>query len=81
MRKVFEQIIDGRKYSFMPSFLTGQDQHYAITVVDDYKKSLTFRMKRDESDQWKLQAQVLPQWIHDIELELNDAIESSNQES
>lgn len=65
----------------MPSFLSGQDQHYAITVVDDSNKSTTFRMKRDESEQWKIQAQVLPQWIHDIELELNDAIESANEES
>lgn len=40
----------------------------------------TFRMNRDEDGHWKIMAQVLPQEVHDLDLEFSDAIEDCETE-
>jgi hypothetical protein len=58
------------------SAIYGTERTYSITTKDD-NKLVTFRMRKDENGQWKILAQVLPMWIHQKELELNDEIENS----
>ena len=66
------------EFHFRRSFLQGDELTYSITFLDKDKPT-TFRMKRDESGQWKIQAQVLPQFIHDSELRLSDIIDENEQ--
>ncbi|SKD08450.1 hypothetical protein SAMN05660461_4330 [Chitinophaga ginsengisegetis] len=64
---------DGEKLiDFTPTFY-GNELHYSIKIehVDQ------FRMAKDEEGMWRIGAQVLPLWVHEIDLELHDIIEDN----
>jgi len=50
---------------------------YHITVLDE-DELLLFRMKRNEKDEWKIDNQVLPDWVFTAETELGRLIENEN---
>jgi hypothetical protein len=53
---------------------------YHITVMND-DELLLFRMKRNEKEEWKIDNQVLPEWVFDAEAELRKTIENENRKS
>jgi iron only hydrogenase large subunit-like protein len=65
-----------RKFQFHSAF-DGIERTYSITTSEENNKLVTFRMKKDEKGQWKILAQVLPMWIQEKEMELNDEIVNS----
>lgn len=65
-------------FYFRRSFLQGDELTYSITFLEK-EKPTTFRMKRDESGQWKIQAQALPTWILDSEMRLSYILDENEQ--
>jgi hypothetical protein len=55
---------------FTPNF-NGGELYYSVKISDVDG----FRMTKDESGMWKIAAQGLPAWVHEMDLELNDIIE------
>jgi hypothetical protein len=53
---------------------------YHITVNND-DELLLFRMKRNEKDEWKIDNQVLPEWVFKAEAELSLTIMQENLKS
>lgn len=77
MESTFEKTINGRNYKFLDVKLQGTTEAiYTIEFVnEETKRKQTFEMKMDEEGQWKIQAQILPEYVHEAEFELGDAIE------
>jgi hypothetical protein len=77
MEAIFEKEIRGHKFRFVDVRLEGTTE--AIYTVefyyDELRRNHRFEMKMDEEGQWKIQAQILPKYVHDAEFELGDAIE------
>jgi len=77
MQPIFEKEINGHNFKFLNVKLGGTNE--AIYTVefyyDELRKHQTFEMKMDEDGQWKIQAQILPKYVHDAELELGNSIE------
>jgi len=69
MLQSFTKEIKGREYEFSRTFF-GNELQYVITIKDDTGKLTPFRMRRDEENLWKTQAQVLPKWVHEAEDDL-----------
>jgi hypothetical protein len=80
MHALFEKHINGHKYKFLSVKLEGTTE--AIYTVefyyDELRRNQTFEMKKDEEGQWKIQAQILPKYVHEAEYELGDAIEDQH---
>jgi hypothetical protein len=51
--------------------------HIGYINTDDNNKIEQFRLYRDENNQWKIAAQILPNWIHEKELEFGDLIDEN----
>ncbi|MEI9912270.1 MAG: hypothetical protein WDO71_23015 [Bacteroidota bacterium] len=73
MRELFEYTLKKIPFKFERVFYNVEDLYYHIGFDNNGKVEI-FRMKKDEEGMWKIQAQVLPLWIHEMELELNDVI-------
>lgn len=76
MATIFEKSIGNRTYTFNQVFYPNDELYYNITF-DNNSQKVTFRMKRDESKMWKLQAQKLPEDVYDVEMDLGDAIDDN----
>jgi hypothetical protein len=50
---------------------------YHITVMND-DELLLFRMRKNEKDEWKIDNQVMPDWVFTAEGELSKHIEKEN---
>ena len=59
---------------FFKEVFFGNEIIYHIQFIDDSNKLETFRMKKDESGQFKILAQKLPLWIHENDLLFSDII-------
>jgi len=71
-RKV--KTVDGEKLiDFAPTFY-GSELYYSIKIPDIER----FRMTKNEEGMWKISAQALPLWVHEIELEFHDLIEDQS---
>lgn len=79
MKQFFSDTLNKVSFHFERVFYNIEDMYYHITFNDN-GKSETFRMKKDEEGMWKIQAQKLPTWIHEKELEFNDVI-AANESS
>lgn len=51
------------------------DNLFHVDVSDDRGNRLIFKMQKDASG-WKIIDEVLPNWIYDTEMKLNEAIEN-----
>jgi hypothetical protein len=63
--------------SYSPDLFYPNQLWYHITVMND-DELLLFRMKRNEKDEWKIDNQVLPEWVFKAEPELGKTIENEN---
>lgn len=77
MQLDFEKTINGRKFKFVNVALKGTNEAiYTVEFFEEQeKRTKMFEMKMDEDGQWKIQAQILPQYVHEAEFELGDAID------
>jgi hypothetical protein len=50
---------------------------YHITVMND-DELLLFRMRKNDNGEWKIDNQVLPEWVFKVEAELSDTIKNEN---
>ncbi|MBO9682272.1 MAG: hypothetical protein J7502_06330 [Flavisolibacter sp.] len=80
MQAQFTKTLNGHEYEFhqvgYPQFRDQLVYHISF-YNEELDKRETFRMKLDEEGMWKIQAQVLPDYVHDAELDLNDAIQDN----
>ncbi|MGZ5191580.1 MAG: hypothetical protein ACXWCZ_11210 [Flavisolibacter sp.] len=79
MAVLFEKTIKGRLYKFIQvDYSNSNEPIYTIEFVNDVndnqKRTLRFRMKKDDEGHWKIQPQRLPDYVHQSEYELGDAI-------
>ena len=73
MSNLFNKVIHDRQFHFQPLEF-GQEAGYHVDVKDEENTRWEFRIFRME-DKWKIEGEMLPQWIHDIGLELGEAID------
>lgn len=64
-----------KEFNFKKVFYDSTNLMYHVNVVIKPTENLQFRMRKDPSGLWVIAAQVLPEWLFDIEMELNDVIE------
>lgn len=76
MKEIFTSTLKGVSFDFERVFYGNDDLFYHISF-NNKGKTETFRMKRDDEGIWKIQAQVLPIWIHEMELDFNDVIKEN----
>ena len=67
-----------REFNFRLTSLS-DDNRYSVDVPDDKGNRVQFSIIRDNSNQWKIAAQLMPLWIHDTESVLAEAIEENLQ--
>jgi hypothetical protein len=72
MSNLFNKVIHGRQFNFQPLEF-GQQAGYHVDVKDEDNARWEFRIFLTE-DQWKIEGEKLPQWIHDISSELGNTI-------
>jgi hypothetical protein len=72
MGNLFSKVIKEKQFNFQP-FEFGEQSGYHVDVKDDEGTRWEFRMLK-ESEQWKLEAEKLPEWIREIQSSLADAI-------
>ena len=48
---------------------------FFVDVTDDRSNRIIFQMQKDSSDSWKIQPQLLPDWILKNESKLHELIE------
>lgn len=66
---------EGRLREFNFRKLSGVNEGiFTVDVSDDRGNRILFRMQK-ENNTWKIIQQPLPNWIWDIEISFNDAIE------
>jgi hypothetical protein len=53
---------------------------YHITVMND-DELLLFRMRKNDKEEWKIDNQVLPEWVFKAEAELSETIKNENAPS
>jgi hypothetical protein len=71
----------GRLREFNFRKLRGVEQEmFTVDTVDDRGNRILFRMIK-ENNQWTILQQILPGWIAESELKLNEAIEDELQRS
>ena len=71
----------GRLREFNFRKLRGLEQEmFTVDTVDDRGNRILFRMIK-ENNQWTILQQILPGWIAESELKLNEAIEDELQRS
>jgi hypothetical protein len=73
MSNLFDKVIHDRQFNFQPLEF-GQEAGYHVDVNDEENTRWEFRIFRT-GDTWKIEGEKLPQWIHDIELELGKAVD------
>ena len=80
MSTYFSKIIKAgerlREFNFRQIFNT-VDAKYSVDVPDDKGNRIIFSMYKNANGQWKTSEQVLPTWIHDVEMALANAIEEN----
>jgi hypothetical protein len=70
----------GRLREFNFRKLRGLEQEmFTVDTVDDRGNRILFRMQKDSNNQWAILQQILPSWIPESELKLNEAIEDELQ--
>ncbi len=74
MGSLFVKVINERHYNFQ-HFEFGEHTGYHVDVKDEEGKRWEFRMMR-EDDQWKMKGENLPEWVHDLEQQLGNAIDA-----
>ncbi len=72
MSNLFNKVINERQYNFQ-SFEFGDQTGYHVDVKDGEGIRWEFRMMWHD-DQWKMEGEKLPAWVHDLELQLTEAI-------
>ena len=80
MQAGFSKTINGHKYNFLQVGYPQLQKElvYHITFHnDELTKTEEFRMKLDEEGIWKIQAQRLPEYVWDAQMDLNDAIQEN----
>jgi len=73
MSNVFNKTINGRQFNFQ-NIEFGDQTGYHVDVKDEEGVRWEFRMFPDADTDWKIEAEKLPSWISEIELELRKAI-------
>lgn len=73
MSNLFSKVINERQFNFQPLEF-GEQTGYHIDVKDEDGTRWEFSMMK-ENDQWKMEAEKMPAWIHDIESALVSAID------
>lgn len=53
------------------------DTCYVVDVPDDKGTRMVFNAYRNPNGEWKVDAQTMPQWIHEAEPALGEAIEEN----
>ena len=66
-----------REYNFRK--LPGLSNLFHVDVSDDRGNRLIFKMQKTEDSRWKIMDEVLPLWVYDSEVKLNEAIEDEDQ--
>ena len=61
-----------KTFYFNP-YYTGGELRYIVHVNNEEFKD--FRLRKDVEGQWKMEAQALPEWIIDMEMDFNDLID------
>lgn len=74
MSNLFNKVIRNRQFNFQPLEFAGESG-YHVDVKDDKGTRWEFRIFRT-GNTWKIEGEKLPQWIHDITLEVGKAIDS-----
>jgi len=72
-----KEIVTGeekRMFYFNPILYSGPIKYNVTFFNSDNDKIETLQFSKNQTGQWKVQAQNLPEWICNIELELVDAI-------
>ena len=72
MSNLFNKIIRDRQFNFQPLEF-GQQTGYHVDVKDEDNTRWEFRFFQTE-DKWRIEGEKLPQWIHDLEADLAEAI-------
>jgi hypothetical protein len=47
----------------------------------NYDELLLFRMRKNDKEEWKIDNQVLPEWVFKVEAELSETIKNENAPS
>lgn len=67
-----------REFNFRQT-TSADDARYSVDVPDDKGNRLMFSMYKNTEEGWKTSAQLLPPWVHDVELALGEAIEENKK--
>ena len=67
-----------REFNFRQT-TSADEAKYSVDVPDDKGNRLMFVMCKTAEGEWKTSAQLLPVWVHDVEIALGDAIEENKK--
>ncbi len=73
MSNLFSTVVNGSQFNFQPYELADSTS-YHVDVKDEEGTRWEFRMTKSE-EQWKLEGEKLPTWIHDAAQDLGKAID------
>jgi len=76
MDNIFSKVIKNKEYIFEKVYY-GTELKFHV-IEKDSNPRIEFRMFKEESGQWKIHAQALPNYIWESELGFSDAIEEQD---
>jgi len=78
MSTYFSKIIKAgdrlREFNFKLSSVYDSSK-YTVDVPDDKGERVVFSMSKESEQDWRISAQPVPQWVHEAEPSLADAIQ------
>lgn len=67
-----------REFNFKLASLNDQTR-YIVDVPDDKGGRIMFSAYKDANGEWKIAAQLMPLWVHEVEADLGQAIEENKE--
>jgi hypothetical protein len=76
MKEDFSKKFNGINFQFQRKHHGNSDIWYYINF-DNNGKNTAFKMYRDNEGIWAMAAQILPEWVTEMQIEFNDLIEKN----